>query len=478
MHVALGVTQLRFSVPLGLAYVAGALRQAGHRVSLFVFGRHPQRAIRDLAADPPDLVAYGLMSGEHQHYRALHRELLRTLRVPSVWGGPHPTFFPEIIHEEGVDAVCIGEGEEAIVEFVQRYAETGKLPSDVRNFWVKDASGEVAGNPVRPLVHDLDSLPFPDRDLFFRAHPILKHHGIKHFIAHRGCPYKCTYCFNQAYHKIYAEKKPSYRSRDPELVCEEINQVRRQTRLEMVAFVDDAFTLSEEWLARFAQVYPRRVGLPYSCNFRLDHFNREIADLLAASGCRLGYVGIESGDDTVRRRLLARKISNEKIRASIALIHERGIRTITENMIGLPGETFEQASSTLLINMDVKPTLGNCSIFTPYPGLPLTRYAIRHGYFDGNYDDLGTNYYHESLMKFASARERNRVINMRCFFSLLSRHPGLWSLVKPLLPMRPNALVRAFGDLMDGYYLKKCLSYRLPPGRFFRILYHYMRAYR
>ncbi|MBP6875410.1 MAG: B12-binding domain-containing radical SAM protein [Candidatus Eisenbacteria bacterium] len=477
MRIALGISRLRFSIPLGLAYVSAALKQAGHDVSLIVFGHHPERAIEKLASDPPDWIAYGMLSGEQHEYLDFHRRLSERVRIPAVWGGPHPTFFPEMIAEEGLTAICIGEAEEAIVEFAARFAESGRMPSDVRNFWVRDESGTIVKNPVRPLNLELDRLPFPDREIFLEAHPILRHHGIKHFIAHRGCPHKCTYCFNQYYHRIYQERHPSYRSRDPELVCEEVAQVRASTRLQMVAFVDDVFTLDTGWLSRFADVYARRVGLPYSCNFRLDNCSPEVADLLAASGCRLAYVGIESGDEAIRR-LFGRRMSDETIRTAMRMLNERGIRTITENMIGAPGESFEQAFRTLAINMEVRPTLGNCSIFTPYPGLPLTRYAIQHGYFAGDFSTLGSNYYHRSVLTFSSDRERDRIMNLRSFFSLLSRHPHLWPWVKPLIHLKPNVLLRMAGDLLDGHYLQKCLPYRQSPAQFLRILAYYLKAYR
>jgi radical SAM superfamily enzyme YgiQ (UPF0313 family) len=477
MHVALGVAQLRFSIPLGPAYIAAALQRAGHRVSIVHFGPASERAIERLLADPPDLIGYSLLSGEQSAYLAFHRRLRRRLAIPAMWGGPHATFFPEMLSEEGLDAFCLGEGEEAAVEFVERYAADGSLPLDVANFHVRRPDGTVASNPVRPLNCNLDDLPFPNRDLFIAAHPLLKNHGIKHFVAHRGCPHKCTYCFNQSYHRLYDESPPSYRSRSPEQICAEINEVRAASRLEMVAFVDDVFTLSEDWLTRFAEIYPREVGLPYSCNFRLDNCTREIADLLAASGCHLAYVGIEAGDEAIRK-LFGRKMSDETIRTALRLLHERDIRTITENMIGAPGESFAQAYKTLAINMEVRPTLANCSIFTPYPELPLTRYAIKNGYFHGDFDALGTNYYHKSVLTFASEEEKTKISNLRPFFSLLARHRRFWPLVKPLLRLPPNALFRQFGDLVDGYYLKKCLPYRDSPLQFLRTLFYYLRAYR
>ena len=82
------------------------------------------------------------------------------------------------------------------------------------------------------------------------------------------------------------------------------------------------------------------------------------------------------------------------------------------------------------------------------------------------------------MLTFSSDKERNRIVNLRTFFSLLSRHPRLWPLVRPMLHLPPNAPMRLAGDLLDGHYLQKCLPYRQSPGQFLRILAYYLRAYR
>jgi radical SAM superfamily enzyme YgiQ (UPF0313 family) len=103
-------------------------------------------------------------------------------------GRPASTFFPEMIATEGLDALCIGEAEEAIVEFVERFSAGGSLPEDVRNFWVRNGAGEVIRNPVRPLNHELDRLPFPDRDLFLQAHTSQRGTGLAGNMGLYSCP--------------------------------------------------------------------------------------------------------------------------------------------------------------------------------------------------------------------------------------------------------------------------------------------------
>ncbi|MCA9729921.1 MAG: hypothetical protein KC729_19715, partial [Candidatus Eisenbacteria bacterium] len=112
------------------------------------------------------------------------------------------------------------------------------------------------------------------------------------------------------------------------------------------------------------------------------------------------------------------------------------------------------------------------------PKLEMTRYAIENGYFDGNFDSLNSNYYHGSVLKFASERDKIRILNLRCFFSFLAHHPWAMPLVRPLLDRKPNAAFRWFGDLVDGYYLKRCVAYRFSLGDFMTTLRHYLTNYR
>jgi hypothetical protein len=477
MHVAIGIRRFRFSIPLGPALLASVLARAGHRVSLFEFGAARAKWLRRLSEDPPGLAAYSVLSGEQGDCLAFHACLTRGRAIPSILGGPHPTFFPRILLEEGVDAVCVGEGEEALPEFVGRLEAEGAIPRDVANIRVRDGRGGVAENPPRPPVGDLDSLPHPDRGLFEAAHPLLLHHGIRHFMARRGCPHGCTFCFNGAYRRIHGGTMPPIRARDPEAVCDEVDAVRKGGRLRMAAFVDDSFAHDPAWVERFCDAYARRIPLPFSCNLRADDAIPRLAPRLASAGCRLAYVGVEAGA-LESRRLLGRPMPEGVIREAIGALHRSGIRTITENMVGIPGERFEQAVETLRLNAAMGPTAANCSIFTPYPGLPLTEYAVRHGWFDGDFDRLEGGYYRTSALKYRSRAERNMTVNLRAFFGLLARHPGLIGPIRPLLRLPPNRLFELAGTLADGYFLRKCLPYRPSATDSARLLAAYLDSYR
>src|SRR5512139_1238728 len=163
MRIAFVEEVLRFSVPLGITGVAAMLRRGGHAVALFLAERDLERTCRRIAAFRPDAVAFSVLSGSHRGYDAIARRLRQRLGLPTLWGGPHPTFFPEMIELPWVDAVCVGEGEEAALRFADAFdREGGRLPTDVPNFLVK-RDGRVHANPPLPRNRALDNLPFPAR---------------------------------------------------------------------------------------------------------------------------------------------------------------------------------------------------------------------------------------------------------------------------------------------------------------------------
>ncbi len=481
MRIAFVEDTIRFSIPLGITGIAATLREGGHETGLFVIGDDAEGTIDRIAAFRADAVAFSVISGSHQGYYAFAHRLKERTGIPTIWGGPHPTFFPEMVELPWADAVCVGEGEESALDFANRFdAEGGRLPVEVPNFWVK-RDGKIQTNPVRSRNRALDDLPYPARDLYTDQFPVLRNHGIKHFMAHRGCPYKCTYCFNESYNQIYKDQagdKKVFSSRSPDGIVDEILWLRERVPVRMVAFVDDVFTLHRRWTLEFAEVYARRCRIPFSINTRFDNVDAVTVPALAEAGLRLVYAGVESGDEFIRNTVMKRQMTEESMIEAAALYKKHGVKLLTENVIGVPGETFDSAMRTLRVNMRIKSDIANASVFAPYPKLEMTRYAIEKGYFDGDFDRLNSNYYHDSVLKFDNPTDKNRILNLRCFFSILSHHPWILRPLRPLLEMKPNALFRTFGDLVDGFYLKRCVAYKFSAGDFLTTLRHFLANYR
>jgi len=155
------------------------------------------------------------------------------------------------------------------------------------------------------------------------------------------------------------------------------------------------------------------------------------------------------------------------------------IKLLTENIIGIPGEDFKAALDTLKLNIQIKSDFANCSFFSPYPKLELTNYAIENNYFNGNFSKLNINYYHNILIDKKNKEDSNKKLNLRCFFSLIVKHPYLFNFFKRVLfHLPPNRIFRKFGDFVDGYYLKECLPYKMGLRETLKNIFYYFYRYR
>jgi radical SAM superfamily enzyme YgiQ (UPF0313 family) len=235
--------------PQGIMSMSAVLKEAGHEVGLTIAAQEdPVKSARDFQ---PDIVGYSVMTGSQHYYFELNRKIKNALgdREPvSVFGGPHPTFFPDMVEEPGVDGVCVGEGEGPVVDLANALSNGGFHP-DLPNWWFK-ADGETVKNPVRPLIRKLGELPMPDRSLIYDKHEVTRISPIKHFMASRGCPYNCTYCFNHAWYQIYTREKRGYQ-RSVDSVIEEVLWVKERYPIEQAIFLDDLFIIFVDWLEEF-----------------------------------------------------------------------------------------------------------------------------------------------------------------------------------------------------------------------------------
>lgn len=246
----------------------------------------------------------------------------------------------------------------------------------------------------------------------------------------------------------------------------------------MVNFVDDVFTIDKKWTLKFAEIYARECGIPFTINARFDHFDEEIVAALSKANLSLVYAGIESGNEYMRNVIMERQQSLEDIYKTAELFRKYKIRVLTENVLGGPGETFDMAMETLMVNTKVKPVVANASIFAPYPGMKMTQIAIDKGYFSGDFDKLDSTYYASSILKFDNPEDENKIYNLRCFFSLLTQHPWLLPIIKPLFNINNKKLFWFIGTLLDGYYIKKGIVYKQTFREFIGNVIHYFKNYR
>ncbi|NLE76375.1 MAG: radical SAM protein, partial [Chloroflexi bacterium] len=387
-----------------------------------------------------------------RYYLELNRRLRAVTPAFSAFGGPHATFFPEMIEEDDlVDGLCIGEGEEALVELADAL-QAGTWRPDVLN-WHFRVNGEIVRNPVRPYVADLDALPLPDRALVYDVDAATRGSKLKHFITSRGCPYDCTYCFNHALADIYRGKGRRVRQRSLDSVFAEINATRAEYPLEFVGFLDDTFILFREWIDEFARRYPREIGLPFFCNVRANLVDQWIVDRLKAAGCASVGMGIETGDDRLRNEILKRNLTKEQVISSCQMFRQAGIQVITTNMVGLPTGGIREDWETVELNARCRPGYANAYIFQPYPRTQLGELARQNDLLEGDIDDIGLSAWDHSILKFPPD-EKRQIENLQRLFGLAVEWPWLIPLVRWMVKWPRNPLFWWAYKLWKGYTIK------------------------
>lgn len=462
---------------IGVMYLSAALKKRGHGARLVMSDTIGIEALREvIRVYQPRIVAYSTMTGEHVTLAELNRTLKKEFDFISVFGGPHPTFSPDFINEDGVDAICIGEGDVTFPEFCER-ADEKRAYWDTPNFWVKHNNG-IVKNEIAPLVEDLDILPFPDREFMYEADPALANERYKVFRATRGCPYRCTYCFNNKYNELHRGKGSVLRHRSPENLIDEICSVRKRYPLDMVGMDDDSFPLKPKgWFERFSKLYKERVGLPLSVNLRANLVTEEFIALLKDIGLDSIWMGIECGEENVSNTVLERNLKNEQILKAAAIIKKYDIKIATQNLIGLPiKESYQTDLATLDLNIKIGPAFAWSSILYPYPGTPIESYARNNGFLKGEVPFLATNKRY-TVFNF-SAKEKRRIENLHKLFGLIVRFPVLRKCADFLCSLPLGSFYVALFYFWYGYNMKFKLypirSLRKELGNYLRLWWRFI----
>ena len=413
---------------LGIMTLSSSLKGKGHDVKLTLTEELNEKGILDVVNDyKPDILAYSIMTGEHIYHMELN-EMIRSHypNAISVFGGPHPTYSPEMIEKDYVDAICRGEGEVFFLELVEKL-EKKEDYYNVKNFWFKKKDGSIVKNQMGSLESNLDEPPVPDRKLMYDADKALRARGTKLFMATRGCPYQCTYCFNHAYNALTKGKGEMIRSRSVDSILKEIKEVKENYFMDRVNIDDDIFLLKPKgWLEEFAEKYPKEIGLPLFCNVRPETVNEKTGYLLQKMNCTHVAMGIECGNNEVAKKILKRNTTNERIIESVKILKKNKIKVMTQNLIGLPvPNPIEIDYDTLDFNIKLKPYFGWSSILYPYPGTEIGTLATKIGFFDGDFEKTSISNKTGSNLKFGDEMKKRRVNNFHKLFSIIVEFPFL-----------------------------------------------------
>ncbi|OGR85089.1 MAG: hypothetical protein A2901_02315 [Elusimicrobia bacterium RIFCSPLOWO2_01_FULL_54_10] len=406
--------------PLGLMYLSAALKQAGHHAKIGIIGG--KKDLGELTREyQPDAVAASVMTGSHIEFMEIVKKLRQVKPLISIMGGTHPTFSPEVLEEyPDLDVVALGEAEDPLVEFANAVRD-GKDTTKIANLWVRK-DGKIHKNEMRELRQDLDNLPFPDREIVYE-HDIWKRQPIRHFIACRGCAYRCTYCFNNAVVDLYKGLGKWVRWRSVDKVVQEVKETMDQWGGKFVYFQDDIFIMDKEWLAEFAEKYAKVVNLPFHCHVRPNLVDEKSAQLLKKAGCYSVHMALETANDELRK-LIERDMPKETILNAAKALNNNGIRIMLQNILGLPTSTLHNDFETLEMNIECQPLYAWTSLFQPYPRLELTRYAREKGLLEKDAEkDIGKKFFGASILKLDQKKERE---HLQKWFAVAAAYPVLY----------------------------------------------------
>lgn len=322
---------------ISVHFLAGALRDAGHECWVF---------IEDLENDfetsvvnfAPDYLAVSLFIGEaHDCFNALCRLRLRLPSVTTLAGGPFTLIFPDIYRQPEIDYVFRGDCEVVLPEFLRRHEQGQELDSLPGISWL-DSDGVAHVNNTFHL-NPLGNLPAPDRDLYYR-YEILRERPTKMFIGSRGCPYRCTYCYNAQLAKFY--DTPYWRVRPVQDVIQEIKHVSQKHGLSWVHFVDGTFNANLKWLKTFLDAYAKAHLPPFLCNCRVENINDSIVRRLKESGCDRITFGIQSGNTRIRNELAGRKVTNAQIKKLVGFVPSMAFESVWTLFLAGPGKPLRK----------------------------------------------------------------------------------------------------------------------------------------
>jgi len=286
-------------------------------------------------------------------------------------GGPHVNIVQDaILKLNEIDYCFFGEAEFAIVEFFKSYPDIEKI-SHIRGIGFK-VSKKTIYNGISERITNLDSLPYPDRELLIYRERYLKT-GLSSIMASRGCPFNCSFCASVPIWGRNAE------FRSPEHIVKEIKHLHDTYEVKEFRFFDDTFTVKKENVINFCKILIDTFGKKYFkwwCLSRINSIDENVLFWLREAGCTQIHYGVESGSDRILK-LMHKAITIKQVESVVALTKKHGFWVNTFFIIGIPYEKIEDMRKTIDFIKKIKPDSVNLCTFTPYPGTELYNYCVK-----------------------------------------------------------------------------------------------------
>lgn len=364
--------------PLGLAYLAAYVINAGHSVKILDSEAEKstyEDIYRICEQYKPDLVGIQTYCSNIFKANKVAAGIKNVIDTKIVFGGAHATLNPkETVSDKNVDFVICGEGEEALVRLLDaiQLSEYSRVPS-----LVYKEKGEIISNKPSAFIKDIDNIPFPARQLL----PMDKYHSSANLrgkrtlniMTSRGCPFRCAFCAGSL---IFGK---THRYNSTKRVIEEIKLLIKDYNIDSLQFYDETFTVNKNRVIEMCEaMISEKLRITWSCFTRVNLVSGEILEKMKEAGCYLIFYGLESG---VQRLLdlMDKGITLDDSKRAIELTHKAGIETWASFILGYPSETIEDSNKTIEFAINVNPTFVQFTYATPFPGTKLYEMAAKEG---------------------------------------------------------------------------------------------------
>jgi len=439
----------QYAVPyFGILSIVTHLKHEGLTGDIIIeaLEERPIERIRQLR---PRLVGISVMSPEHTWLIPVSRSIRKALPdVIIIVGGVHAIFYPEeILAEASVDLVCHSEGEEVLINVIKELEKPAPDWASVQGISYKDNQGNICTNERAALVPFDDNI-IENKSIYYSRYPQLAKDDVHRFFSSRGCPFRCSFCYNAGIHDVFKGKGQYVRQKSVQSFIKEIHSECEKYEIKFIFFYDDLFTFDKEWLKEFLEKYKEQVRLPFWCTTRVNVMDEERAMMLADAGCRTVSYGIETGNYYIRKNILNKDISDDDIIHCGSLIHKYGMKTQTANMFCLPDETIEDALQTIELNISAKADYAFTALFLPFPKTEITNYCIQRGFLKPDYSlkDIPYSFLTSSVLNIPE-QQKETIRNIHRLAYFFVKWPWLFKTCKKVVNLISLA------PLFEGIFL-------------------------
>lgn len=367
-------------IPLGLAILAAVARQNGHEAQVLDINAHrytQEEVKKNLRNLKYDVVGIGGIVSVYREVKWI-AEFLKAIHpaVPIIVGGSVGSSIPELILEKTkADVVCIGEGEETLLEYLEALRK-GRSYEQVKGLAFK-REGRVCFTPSRPLISDLDRLPLPAYDLFpieiYANNPAVSFGRELDFVSSRGCPYNCIFCY-----QMFGQ---GFRTYSNDYVINIMEHLKKQYDITFLYFGDDEFIANKKRVFDFVKKKMENKFISeirWNCSGRVNLADLDLYRLIKSAGCTFIGYGFESGSESILKKI-RKGITNAQQKEAVKITRASGIRLGCSFMLGFPWETYETAQATVDLCVEAQIPLSALMFAVPYPKTGLFDYCWERG---------------------------------------------------------------------------------------------------